>query len=123
MEDKTYWKCDYTYEEEGKVKTTEYKSPTQFDNSINPNMILKILAKEINNETGRSVKNFIRLVNIIENIQCDDIKIKNLIRNAEVIYNVAITEDEIKEVKQNEDSIKDYISDLFLEFLKETKRI
>lgn len=123
MEDKVYWKCDYTYEEEGEIKTTEYKSPTQFDNSIDPNMILKILAKEINNETGRSVKNFITLVNIIENIQSGNIKTKNPLRNAEVIYNVAITEDEIKEVKQNEDSIKDYISDLFLEFSKETKRI
>ncbi|MCY9550024.1 hypothetical protein [Lysinibacillus xylanilyticus] len=122
MEDKAYWKCDYTYEEKGEVKTTEYKSPNQYDNSTNPNMIAKMLAREIKSETGRTVKSFIRLVEmpvVSKGIQqVGDLKVKNGISLGEIVYNVAATEEEIKEVEENRKKAENLIVDIVYNYIK-----
>ncbi|MEK5486811.1 hypothetical protein [Lysinibacillus sp. FSL M8-0355] len=122
MEDKVYWKCDYTYEEKGEVKTTEYKSPKQYDKSSNIDMIANILAKEIKNETGRIVKSFIRLVKspvVGKKInQVGDIKVRNGVSLGEIVYNVATTEEELKEVEKNRKNLEDLMVNMFLHYYK-----
>ncbi|WP_342551061.1 hypothetical protein MKX57_11085 [Lysinibacillus sp. FSL M8-0216] len=122
MEDKVYWKCDYTYFEKGEVKTTEYKSPKQYDNSYNINVIAKILAREIKNETGRTVKSFIRFVEspvVRKKInQVGDIKVKNGASLSEIVYNVATTEEELKEVEKNRKNLEDLMVNMFLHYYK-----
>ena len=122
MEDKMYWKCDYTYFENGEVKTTEYKSPKQYDKSSNIDMIVNILAKEIKNETGRTVKSFIRFVEspvVKKKInQVGDIKVKNGASLGEIVYNVATTEEELKEVEKNRKNLEDLMVDMFFHYYK-----
>lgn len=122
MEDKAYWKCDYTYEEKGEVKTTEYKSPKQYHNSTNPNTIAKIIASEIKNETGRTVKSFIRLVEmpvVSKKInQVGDIKVRNGVSLGEIVYNVATTEEEIKEAEENRKNLENLIADMMYDYYK-----
>jgi len=125
MEDKAYWKCDYTYEEKGEVKTTEYKSPTQFDYASNPHMIAKILASEIKNETGRTVKHFIRLVEMpIESkkiYQVGDIKGRNGVSLGEMVYKFPIIEEELKEVEENRKNLEEILANMFLYYYKSKK--
>lgn len=122
MEDKVYWKCDYTFEEKGEVKTTEYKSPKQYDKSSNIDMIANILAKEIKNKTGRIVKNFIRLVEspvVGKKInQVGDIKVRNGVGLGEIVYNVATTEEELKEVEENGKKAENLIVDIVYNYIK-----
>ncbi|MEG0694148.1 MAG: hypothetical protein RR440_00235 [Erysipelotrichaceae bacterium] len=125
MEDKAYWKCDYTYEENGEVITTEYKSPKEFDNSIDPNTVAKILSREIKNETGFTVKSFIRLVEMpVESKEIKhvgDIKVKNPVRIAEISYKVAVTEDEIKEAEENRKNLQNLMVDMLYRYYKKNK--
>ncbi|WP_107950470.1 hypothetical protein [Lysinibacillus parviboronicapiens] len=122
MEDKAYWKCDYTYEEKGEVKTTEYKSPNEYDNSTNPNIIAKILASEIKNETGRTVKSFIRLVEMPvvskEIQQVGDIKVRNGLSLGEIVYEFSTTEEELKEAEENKRKLEEVLANMSLYYYK-----
>lgn len=120
-----YWKCDYTYEEKGEVNTAEYKSPNQYENSTKLNMVAKSLAREIKNETGRTVKSFIRLVEmpvVSKKIyQVGDIKARNGVSRGEIIYDVATTEEEIKEVEKNRENLQNLIVDMVYKYYKKNK--